>query len=338
MKFDIAIGNNPYQIQTEGTSDCMKPIYNQFIKDAVDMNIEFVSFLIPSRWMNGGLNLDDFRYFMVNCNKIKDMVDYQYAMSIFPDVWIDSGLCYFLYEKEHNDKCRYKYIMKNGEQQESLRFLRNEITDGVIRDNRQLSIIEKVKNKGYIGFDTIVSNRKPYGIGSDFFNNREKYKGIELIDDHSEKAIKIYGVHGYKGACDRTFGHINRDHIDKAAEEIDKYKIFASVAYNMVSTVPPDYILGQPKEICTETFLRVGPFETEAEQVHCVEYMKTNFFRALLYFARAQKNTTAKTYRLIPLLVFNKTWRDEELYELFNISNEEVDYINSLIKTSKVRG
>lgn len=337
MNFDVAIGNTPYQIQTEGTSDCMKPIYNQFIKDAIDMNIELVSFLIPSRWMNGGLNLDDFRYFMTNCNKIKNMVDYQYAMSIFPEVWIDSGLCYFLYDKEYNGKCNYKYIMKNGYTQESIRFLSNEFTDGIVRDIRQLSIIEKVKSKGYVGFDTIVSSRRPYGLGTDFFNNREKYDNIKTVDSSNTKAIKVYGVQGHKGACHRTNSYISIDDIDKAIEEIDKYKIFASVAYNVISTVPPEHILGKPKEICTETFLRFGPFETEEEQINCEIYTKTNLFRALLYFARAQKNTTAKTYRLIPLLVFNKKWEDEELYRLFNLSDDEIDYINSLIRTSKVR-
>lgn len=337
MKFDVAIGNTPYQIQTEGTSDCMKHIYNQFIKDTVDMGCEYINFLIPSRWMNGGLNLEEFRYFMVRCNNIKELVDYQYAMSIFPEVWIDSGLCYFLYKKDYNGKCNYKYIKKNGETQISERYLSNEFTNGVIRDIRQLSIIEKVLNKGYIGFDTIVSSRKPYGLGTDFFNNPEKYTEVELIEKEDKKAIKIYGVHGFKGKSRRTFNYINREGITKAVEEIEKYKVFASVAYNMVSTVPPEYILGQPKEICTETFLRIGPFETEEEQKNCVKYMKTNFFRALLFFARAQKNTTAKTYRLIPLLEFNKVWTDEELYNMFNLDNSEIEYINSLIKTSKVR-
>lgn len=335
MRFDVAIGNTPYQIQTEGNSDCMKPIYNQFIKDTINMNTEIVSFLIPSRWMNGGLNLEDFRYLMINCNKIKYMIDYQYAMSIFPEVWIDSGLCYFIYDSEYSGKCNYKYIMKNGYTQNSFRFLKNEFTDGVVRDIRQLSILEKVKSQGYIGFDTIVSSRKPYGIGTDFFNNKGKYNNIEIVDETHNKAIKIYGVQGFKGACNRTFGYINKESLEKAANEVNKYKIFASVAYNMVSTVPPDYILGQPKEICTETFLRIGPFETQEEQKYCLDYMKTNFFRALLYFARAQKNTTAKTYRFIPLLNFDKTWTDIELYKMFGLDNTEIDYINSLIKTTK---
>ena len=109
-------------------------------------------------------------------------------------------------------------------------------------------------------------------------------------------------------------------------------ELFHSYAYTTTATVPPEIIIGGPGEISTETFLRIGIFDTKKEALNCLSYIKTKFFRALLSFNRIQKNLSKSTFELIPLLDFNKSFSDLDLYKKFDLDEKEIDYIEKNIK------
>lgn len=342
MQWDLIIGNPPYQLSDGGgTGDSAKPIYNKFIEQAKKLQPRYLAMIVPSRWMKGGKGLDKFREVMMQDTSIKKMYDYENAEDCFSGVHIDGGVCYFLRDETYNGVCEFTHICENGYVDVSKRFLTNSVSNTIIRDNRQLSIIEKAKALTQDTMPTIISARNPYGFCADLFNAPERYPNADLSMELKEKYIKVYGVKGIKGGAKRVVGWVNPNSIEKNEEDIKKYKILFSKAYSANATVPPEMIVCNPNEICTETFLQIGLFNTDVEALNCLKYIKTRFFRALLQFGRAGMNNSAKSFELVPLQDFKITsdidWTqsitdiDKQLYEKYKLSEADIEFIETNI-------
>lgn len=333
MNFDVIVGNPPYmQIDGGGTGDSSQPIYQYFVEQSKALNPNFISMIIPSRWMKGGKGLDKFRNNMMDDTRIRYIYDYEDARECFPSIHLDSGVCYFLWDREYDAEANFVFKSRDGEEINSIRFLRNDISSTIIRDYRQVSIIEKVSKFNEIKFNTIVSSRNPYGFATDFFNRPQNYSECDIKDEPFENYNKIFGVKGKKGGAKRIVGYVNPKSIIKGQENIEKYKLFFSYAYSTNATIPPKIIIAEPREICTETFLQIGSFNSKEECINCYEYMQGKFFRALLFFNRIQKNASKKTFELIPMQDFSKKWSDLELYRKYQLTKDEIDFIEKTIK------
>ena len=333
MRFDVIIGNPPYQLSDGGgTDDSAKSIYHLFIQQALKLDPSYLCMIIPSRWMKGGKGLTTFRMQMMNDIHIKRVVDFENAQECFVGLHIDGGVCYFLRDKFYNGKTKYTLYTKDKEIIVSDRYLSTTLSDTIIRDYRQISIIEKVKKGTNKTFNTIVSSRKPFGIATDLFNKPQLYVHLNLSLAFVDGYLKIYGVKGKKGGAKRIVGYVDPKAIIHGIENIDKYKLFYSYAYSTDATVPPEIIVGKPGEISTETFLLIGGFEKEQYAINCLSYIKTKFFRALLQFNRIQKNVSNQTFSLIPLQDFSEPWTDEKLYKKYNLTAEEIAFIESMIR------
>ena len=332
VKFDVIIGNPPYQMSDGGgTGDSAKPIYHFFINQAKKLNPRYLIMIVPSRWMKGGKGLDSFRNEMMNDKQIKYIYDFEDAKECFPGIHIDGGVNYFLWESGYNGPVEYHYKSLDGEENCSNRYLNNGITETVIRDYRQLSIVDKAL-KDNKKFSEIASYRNPYGYFSDLFNNPEKYPRTYLSMEKIDNYIKVYGVKGKKGGAKRVVGYVSPNSLEKNEESLGKYKLYFSKAYMTTSTVPPEIIIGEPKTACTETFIEIGPFDTHEEALNCLSYIKTKFFRALLFYNRHSLNISKESFDLIPLEKFDHIFSDTELYEKYNLNEEEIKYIEENIK------
>ena len=332
MKFDVIVGNPPYQMSDGGgTGDSAKPIYNKFVETSIKLNPLYISMIIPSRWMKGGKGLNSFRDKLMNDKRIKYLYDFENAKECFPGINLDGGVCYFLWDKNHSDKVEYIFKSISGDEIKSKRFLKSKFSEKIIRDFRQISILEKINSLNEKPFSSIVSTRKPYGVSTDLFNSPLKY-GLEQIPIKPFKnSLRIFGVKGNKGGAKRVEGYIDEKLITNK-KTVNKFKLFHSYAYTTTSTVPPKIIIGKPQEVCTETFLRIGEFGSELDAKYCLSYITTKFFRALLSFNRIQKNLSQSTFDLIPLQVFDKKWDDSMLYEKYNLNDSEIEYIETLVK------
>ncbi len=339
MKFDVIIGNPPYQLSDGGgTGDSAKPIYHLFIEQALKLKPSYLTMIIPSRWLKGGKGLDKFREMMMNDTRIKYLYDFENAQECFPGIHLDGGVCYFLWDKSYSGKVSYTFKPESSNEITSTRYLNNGISKTVIRDPRQISIIEKVMKKSNKFFDEIVSSRNYFGFTSDLFNRPENYAYSGLTDSYCAEKIKIYGVKGKKGGAKRTIGYVNKSSVGKGLDAINKYKLFFSKAYSSNSLEYPEIILGKPNEICTETFLKVGLFSTETESINCLKYMSTRFFKSMLFFGRSGMNMSQQNFELIPLVDFSKEYNDETLYEYFGLTEIEIKFIDSLfdgVKTDR---
>lgn len=332
MKFDVIIGNPPYQLKDGGgTGSSAMPIYQKFIEQAKKLKPRYMVMIIPSRWFSGGKGLDEFRNEMLHDSSIREIHDYGNASDCFPGVAIEGGVCYFLWKRDSKGLCKVYTHTKGEITTVSERPLLEDGADVFIRYNEIISVIRKVSSVKENSFSTIVSPRNPYNFKSDF---------IETPNNVNNTCM-VLGIENGK----RVYKNINISYLGRNQTEISMWKLFISKADGAAGQIGypiPARILGKaeiagPNSACTETFLRIGPFSTEIEAYNAKTYMETKFFRALVG-ARKNKNMTQSTYSFVPLQDFSKPWTDEELYKKYDLTQEEIDFIESMIKPMDLGG
>jgi hypothetical protein len=343
MKFNAIVGNPPYQLIDGGdaTSDAAAPIYQKFVGIAKDCSSTYVSMIMPSKWMIGGRSeLSTFLSEMKEDVHLSKLIDIRNDRSLFETAHIDGGVCYFLWDKnKKTTDLEYKYILSNGISVYN-NTLSNKYSQYVIRDSRVLPILDKIyfsyRSSSEIPenakFSSIVSKTKPFGIRKDLFNNPEKYSSSVLSDTPFNNSLKIYGVKGKKGGAKRTSCYIDRASATDKYNAIDKYKIFFTTSYSSDAVVPPEEIRAKKNEICTETFLIIGPFESKEEMENCSAFINTKLFRFLLFLGHGTMQVNQSVFSLIPLITFNTKWTDELLAENFHLTSDDIKFIDKILE------
>lgn len=94
------------------------------------------------------------------------------------------------------------------------------------------------------------------------------------------------------------------------------------------------FIVG-PNTICTETYLSISPFSNQKEAENAITYIQTKFFHFMFGLKKITQNTTSKSYEFVPMQDFSKPWTDEELYKKYELTQNEINYIESSVWSSK---
>jgi site-specific DNA-methyltransferase (adenine-specific) len=320
MKFDVIIGNPPYQLSDGGAQKSASPIYQKFIEQAIKLNPRYLAMIVPARWYSGGKGLDSFREKMLADQKISVIHDFPETSDCFPGVNIRGGVCYFLWDREHRGDCHVINHKDGAILDESYRPLREKGSSTFIRYNKAIEIMHKVRAFGEPTMDALVSARKPFGLATNF-------------DDFQDTPTEAAPIELYRF---RRNGWVGRSSIEKNAEWIDCWKIFEPYA----SPGQDDYphlilskpIVAGPGKACTETYLVIGPFEDERTTINVAGYMRTQFFRFMLLLLKSTQHITKKVYAYVPQQDFSQEWTDEKLYAKYGITAEESAFIDTLIK------
>ncbi len=339
MKFDVIIGNPPYQLSDGGAQASAKPIYQNFIRQAKKLCPRYLSMIIPSRWMTGGKGLDDFRAEMIHDKHITVLHDFTDSKDCFSGVDIKGGVCYFLWQSNVEGKCDIYRHDSDG-----ISYSKRYLVDGddeiFIRDSRMINIKNKVSIFCEGVFEKIASPLKPYGLRGDVFKNNKKYN---LPPFSNEKIKDGFSVVGLNERFQRTVKYIPSNYPIPKTDMLYDYKIFITRNYGcgIIGEVPATPVLATPGMLCTETFIQIGPFSNEKEMKNCFSYIKTKFFRFLVGIRKQDQGASRAIYRFVPIQDFSDNsyidWDaptseiDRQLYSKYNLSHDEIDYIESVI-------
>lgn len=319
MKFDVIIGNPPYQLSDGGAGASATPIYDKFVMQSIKLKPRYLSMIIPARWYGGGKGLDSFRAYMIDNKHIRILHDFINASDCFgTGVEIKGGVCFFLWDRDSKGKC--KIVTHTGEKVviQAEREMKEEDSNVFIRYAEGVAIYQKVKAFKEQTIDSLVSSQKPFGLRTFVHGANEK----------TESSVKLFERGG--------IGYIDRNEIHSHPEWIDAPKVFISAAYNAGDSYPHQIIgkplLGNVGTACTETYIVIGPLKTPTEACNLISYISTKFFRFLVMLKKTSQHAAANVYSFVPLQDFSKPWTDAELYAKYNLTQKEIDFIESMIK------
>lgn len=338
LDFNIVVGNPPYQESDGGAGASAKPIYNEFVGISKELIPTNIALIMPTRWYAGGKGLDEFRDQMLSDAQVSQLHDFLKPEVIFPEINLRGGICYLLWDKEHNNNPTQVFTYKNDLKPKiDSRKLRTEDSDIFIRHGIAIEILKKINSHPkFKSFEKYISSRRPFNIDANIVKNekfRNSKKGLE-------NPVVCYG----KG---KQVGYLERDEISKNIDWIDKYKVFTPRANNIGTELNDDNLntfIGKPNTICTESYIVVGVKlnldETSASNL--CKYFTTKFARFQHSVGKASQDATSKTYKFVPLQDFTISsdinWDasikeiDKKLYEKYSLSQEEIDFIETMIK------
>ena len=318
MKFDVIIGNPPYQLSDGGHDKSATPIYNRFVEQAIKLNPKYLCMIIPARWYAGGKGLDEFRAKMLADQRIAEIHDFPDTSDCFPGVNIRGGVCYFLWDRDRSGECKITTHKAGVSRGPVERPLLEPGSDSFIRYNEAIPILRKVQKHKEASFSTLVSAHKAFGL-------RTFVRGK---DEPFASSVKLYQTGG--------IGYIKRSEVEKNEQWIDRWKVVVPYASPGDDSYPhlilSKPIISEPGSCSTETYLVVGPFKNKSECANVSAYMKTRFLRFLVLLLKPSQHVTQKTYGFVPMQDFSEEWTDEKLFKKYGITNAEIAFIDTLIK------
>lgn len=329
VKFDAIVGNPPYQLTggSGGTND--SPIYQEFAMLAERLGPDYISLIMPARWFSGGREsqLAEFRQYMLNNRHIRKMTVYMDSKDVFPTVEIKGGLCYYLIDNSKDGDCDY-VLVRDGTKHQMMRSLGD--FDILIREPMLAEIVKKAMVGNPQTVDTLISGDTPFGIPT---NPKESAKSPIAVYQNASEAhdVKLYHIENSK----RKVEYISRDSVTKNVSLIDAEKVIIPKGYGAGETYPHQ-ILGEPEyagsnSVCSQSYL-TACFNSKEEAQNFITYLKTKFFRALVLSVKISQDAMSRVYRFVPIQDFTKPWTDAELYAKYHLTDDEIAFIEAMIK------
>ncbi len=333
MHFDVIISNPPYQLSDGGGNGASaKPIYQLFVQQAKKLMPRYITMITPSRWFTGGKGLDEFRDEMLHDNRIRAIHDYIEAEDCFAGVQIKGGVSFFLWDRDNKGLCKVFSHRGNEVKGPIERPLLEKGCDTFIRYNEGISILHKVAGKGEKTVDEIVSTRLPFGLPNTYKGNKTKTSSSDLVVYVSGNDREVRG----------TTAFVPKNLITKGHDMIPWEKVYISKAGSGSDTFPHSILTkpfyGAPNTVCNESYLVIGPFKNKDQCENMMSYISTKFFRFLVLLKKNSQNAPKGVYQLVPQQDFSKPWTDEELYKKYGINDEEITFIDAMVRPMDLGG
>ena len=321
MKFDVIVGNPPYQIDSDGNTRT-KPVYQLFIERAIEANPRYVLMITPSRWFTGGLGLDEYRNRMIHDRRMRALVDNPKLFDCFPGVEIKGGISYFLWDRNHNGDCDFSTRIDGS----IISAIKRDLRDGdgvLIRDNEAAAIIKKVLKKISARVEGEFGPQVPFGLRTNYRHAAEKpFRGSIPV---------VFGT---------KIGYVRSDQLERNHDFVDKWKVLIPMAGDGHGR-ETSYVIGEPIAVapgsaCTQTYFIAGMFDTPGETENYAHYLATKFVRFLVLQRKTTQHLTPDRFRFVPMLDMKTRWTDEKLYKKFGLTAEEREYIERSINPRTV--
>jgi site-specific DNA-methyltransferase (adenine-specific) len=325
MKFDVIVGNPPYQLSDGGAGASAIPLYHKFVQQAKKLNPKYLTMIIPARWYAGGRGLDEFRKEMQSDKRIKSVVDFPKSRECFPGVDIAGGVCFFLWENDYNGPCKFISKIKDSET-ESSRYL--DEFDMVLRDNIGISIVHKVLSKGEKMMTDEVLRVSPFGL-------RSYERGKKTSFPNSSKLYSSAGE-----------GYIERSLVTKNQSLIDNYKVCIgylnpdragvnNASDGMVNVTTKVRLL-EKNTVVTETYIIPYTDSDYTKVFNCANYIRSKFVRYMIQLTLSSMHIAQKNFSFVPFQDFSELWTDEKLYAKYELTHDEINLIETSIRSMEL--
>lgn len=324
MKFDVIVGNPPYQLSDGGHGASASPIYHKFVESAISLNPRYIVMITPSRWFTGGKGLDEFRKRMLGESRLRNLVDYPKLYDGFPGVKIRGGVSYFLWDRDYDGPCTVQ-TMWDGEPlgPPMERYLNT--YDVLVRRNEAVSILDKVRAYRVNGQPepTLVeraSSRKPFGFPTNFHGAKTP-NGLD-------NPVKLYGS--------QRVSWVERADIQRNSDWVDDWKVLMTRVQGTSAAVETMFlskpIIAGPGEACSETYLVAGRFDHKDMAERYAKYLQTRFVRFLVSLRKATQDAAKDVYAFVPDIPLSRVWADEKLFERYGLTKDEIAFIESMVR------
>lgn len=321
MKFKAIVGNPPYQAQTTNKGIQATPIYNCFIDVAKQIRPNYVSMISPSRWFAGGMGLDNFRNSMICDNKIERIVDFINAKDCFPTISISGGVSFFLWNNHYSGNC--KFTSKSNFEVSTVKRPLDEFPV-LVRYNKAVSVIHKVNTLNEQKLANEVSAISPFALST-------TVRGKELPESNTIRLFTSKGIY-----------YIDKTDVRKGKEWTHCFKVLVSQTgaehamepskdgtYRVLTSTMQEL---EPSDVCTHSYILVGKLSSRKEASNLLRYLKTKFVRFLALQCVSSIHISRSVFQFVPLQDFSRSWTDVELYAKYNLTEDEIAYIERLIK------
>lgn len=311
MRFDVVLGNPPYQKDTAGHGAQATPLYDKFIDLAIDLAPRYLTMIVPSRWFFGGYGLASFRARMLSDRRLRTIVDYTDASDAFPGVEIKGGVNYFLWDASYDGDCSFSRFEGSGPGPSQMRDLRR--FDVLIRDNAAQSILDKIGTHPSVS--TLMTGLDPFSLATNFAGDEDG----DLV---------LYR----RGGTSK----VRSSRVSKNQDIVGKHKVLLAKASDGSGTYPSQVIsrpvLAGPGSVCTMTYFVAGAFDDPAAAQNLAAYLRTRFVRYLVSLRKSTQDTTADKFAFVPLPDLTQSWTDEQLTALYGLSAADVAAIQARVK------
>ncbi len=339
MKFDAIVGNPPYQLVQERTSD--DPIYHKFIDLATDLSDVF-TLITPARYLfNAGKTPAEWNKKILNDPHFKIARYEANSTDIFPNVDIKGGvaICYRNKNDYYGPIIAYTAYPELGSILQKVQESGKSSISNIIYMQNKFNISTLVKK--YPGILTkIGSDGKERRLTTSIFALSELFS----TEAKTDKDIKVLGLVKNK----REWRYIDSSLLEKHPNTY-KYKVIVpksngSGAIGEILSTPliGEPLIGEPLIGVTQSFITFGAFDNNNEAVACLKYIKTKFVRALLGILKVTQDNSKETWQFVPLQDFTSSsdidWRksvaeiDQQLYSKYGLTEDEIAFVERTIK------
>jgi hypothetical protein len=338
VKFGAVIGNPPYQkgiSEEKLNSSLSKQLFPYYTILSMEITTNISSLIIPARWFAGDAQDKSFlklREFFKTKDTLSDLYYFEDTNSIFNNVEIKGGVCFFLSSLKHKGKLNFVKV-SNQKRISTKRNLFLKGLDIVLTDEKQCNILAKVKNEDFRPLTEITKGRNAFGIiGKNSIVNAVSSKNI--FENACELRCKANEIR-----------YITEDKVTKNIDAFNAYKVFISKsagAPNVDKKVIGEPYIGGIKSACTDSLIPIGKFDNLFEAESLQKYIKTKFLRYMVSLVKSSQNTTQIVYKFVPMQDFTNhsdiDWYksvadiDEQLFDKYHLSVEEREHIKNSIK------
>jgi hypothetical protein len=348
-KFDVVIGNPPYQEEATGTATHSMPIYYLFMDAAYEVARKAV-LITPARFLfNAGYTPKDWNARMLADPHLTVAYFESDSNRLFPSLTdpIKGGIAVTYRDSERKlgpinsftghpelNRILYKVTEAGFKPLEALG----------ITSSRSFRYTAKMHDD-YPQALALMSAGEQFKINTKTFDQLSFLYSKEELQDGREY-VRVLGLDGKQ----RTSRWIRRDYVT-GPDSLDKYKVAVPAANGSGSTTDffgvalTNPTLLEPGVAVTQTFITIGAFETEAEALACLKYIKSKFARTMLGILKITQHNPAKVWKYVPTQDFTGDseidWTksipgiDAQLYAKYGLDAEEIAFIEAKVKPMK---